>query len=177
MRAEISLTVISLRRAAASSMARGIPSTVRTISWTLSRSDASSWSPGRWCRARSTNSSTPDGAAHGPPAPEGLAGRVEPLAAGDEEGGLPATLQPSLQLSSVLGHLFEVVEDHEAAPPARDRVAELLHRVPPSQRHPQRTGRGGGDSVSVLRVGQIAEPRATRPALDALPRVAHRETA
>jgi hypothetical protein len=57
------------------------------------------------------------------------------------------------------GHLLEVVEHHDGAPPGVQRVAELRHRVGAVEAHLERPRRGVQDALEVGRLGEVDEPR------------------
>ena len=75
----------------------------------------------------------------------------------------------------VRDHLLEVVEDHEAAPAAGDRMAELPHGSP-AQRHVERRRDGEEMPSSVRASHEVAEVDAAGPVAEPAPAVAARET-
>ena len=98
---------------------------------------------------------------------------MEPLAAGDGEGGAGRLVEPKAEsLRRLLHDLLEVVEDNKTAAVPGYRVAELNRGVILAERDLECGGDGEKDAVERSSLGEVAEVDAAGPVAEPDPTVA-----
>jgi hypothetical protein len=84
-------------------------------------------------------------------------------------------VEPAADDLGVRGELLEVVEDHQAAAAAGDRMADLPQRIAAADRHVEGDRDGEAEAVDRARFREVAEVHAAGPVAEPDPAVARHQ--